>query len=211
MEKAASRANCPVSVSRHWFVILPLACFYLVAEFGRGRIGFVLRDSVWMSSVFDITSNNSEEADRCSGKYIYMYRLPSKFSDDLLRDWRSLNKWFDMCPFIVNSGLGPQLKKKKGWFATNQFMLEVIFHSRMEHYDCLTNDSSRASAVFVPFYAGLDIGRHLWGFNVSVRDTLENNLVEWLKRAPEWRKTRRGGPLPDRRENRVGLHEVGRH
>ncbi|KAI4379342.1 hypothetical protein MLD38_005656 [Melastoma candidum] len=193
MEKDASRESCLLNVSRHWFVILAFASFYLVAEFGCGRIGLksgfgVMNDGLLPSSVSS-TRSGSGVADRCAGRYVYMYRLPSKFNDDLLRNCRSLAKWFDMCPFAVNSGLGPGMEKK-GWFATNQFMLEVIFRGRMEHYECLTNDSSMASAVFVPFYAGLDIGRHLWGFNASVRDSLENDLVEWLKRAPEWRKTR---------------------
>ncbi|KAH1047071.1 hypothetical protein J1N35_037855 [Gossypium stocksii] len=38
---------------------------------------------------------------------------------------------------------------------------------RMEQYKCLTNNSSMASAVFVPFYAGLDFGRYLWDYNTS--------------------------------------------
>ncbi|GMN70574.1 hypothetical protein TIFTF001_039614 [Ficus carica] len=58
----------------------------------------------------------------------------------------------------------------------------------MKHYKCLANDSSLASAVFVPFYAGLDLGRFLWGFNTSVRDALSENLVNWLKERPEWRR-----------------------
>ncbi|XVF37857.1 hypothetical protein REPUB_Repub20aG0047200 [Reevesia pubescens] len=69
----------------------------------------------------------------------------------------------------MNSGLGPKVENPQGvlsdrsWFETNQFLLEVIFHHRMKQYKCLTNDSSLASAIFVPFYAGLDVGRYLWG------------------------------------------------
>lgn len=45
------------------------------------------------------------------------------------------------------------------WFKTSQFALEVIFHSRMRTYPCLTEDYTRADAVYVPFYLGLDISR----------------------------------------------------
>ncbi|XVF37855.1 hypothetical protein REPUB_Repub20aG0047000 [Reevesia pubescens] len=108
-------------------------------------------------------------ADPCSGKYIYVHHLPSRFNYDVLKDCRKLNKWSDMCLSLMNSGLGPKVENPQGvlsdrsWFETNQFLLEVIFHRRMKQYKCLTNDSSLASAIFVPFYAGLDVGRYLWG------------------------------------------------
>ncbi|GFY81491.1 exostosin family protein [Actinidia rufa] len=51
---------------------------------------------------------------------------------------------------------------------------------------CLTNDSQMASAIYVPFYAGLDIGRYLWGFNSSVKDSASIDLEKWLFEKPEW-------------------------
>ncbi|CAA6655384.1 unnamed protein product [Spirodela intermedia] len=51
----------------------------------------------------------------------------------------------------------------------------------------LTKDSSIAAAVFVPFYAGFDISRYLWGYNMSVRDSASLALVEWLEKRPEWK------------------------
>ncbi|KAI9156607.1 hypothetical protein LWI28_009371 [Acer negundo] len=103
---------------------------------------------------------------------------------------------FDMCLFTNNSGFGPPvenfnhgvLSNTRNWFFTNQFMLEVIFHNRMKNYKCLTNDSSLASAIFVPFYAGLDLRRHLWGHKTSVRDASGFELVKWLSEKPEWKK-----------------------
>ncbi|XP_008784724.2 xyloglucan galactosyltransferase KATAMARI1 homolog [Phoenix dactylifera] len=97
-----------------------------------------------------------------------------------------------MCLFTSNAGLGPPLGNSEGiffdagWYATNQFALEVIFHNRMKRYECLTTNSSRASAIFVPFYAGLDVARYLWSYNTSVRDSLSLDLVRWLKSQPEW-------------------------
>lgn len=139
------------------------------------------------------------DSDSCSGRYIYVYDLPKMFNQDLLKNCHSLQRWTDMCPYMSNTGLGPKLIDKsskrrdrllgdKGWFATNQFSLEVIFHNRMKHYKCLTNDSSLASAIFVPFYAGLDVGQYLWGYSTSVRDASPLELVKWLSNRPEWKK-----------------------
>ncbi|KAJ4786728.1 Exostosin family protein [Rhynchospora pubera] len=128
----------------------------------------------------------------CSGRYIYTYDLPTRFNTDLLRECTALCQWTDMCRFIANSGLGPPLNDTSGvllgtgWYATNQFTLEVIFHNRMKQYQCRTTNSSLAAAIYVPFYAGLDIGQHLWGYNMSVRDSLSLDLVQWLKSKPEW-------------------------
>jgi len=96
-----------------------------------------------------------------------------------------------------NMGLGPEVKNKNfkeilvpnnTWYATNQFLLEVIFHNRMKSYECLTNDSSLASAVFVPSYIGLDISRFLWVNNLTVRDASGFELVNWLVEKSEWKK-----------------------
>lgn len=139
----------------------------------------------------------TKKLDHCLGKYIYMYNLPSRFNEDLLKKCHTLNRWENICPHLSNLGLGLQIIKEsdkgalsnENWFATNQFSLELIFHNIMKYYRCLTNDSSLASAVYVPYYAGLDIGSYLWGgFNVSVRDESPEKLIEWLAQRPEWKK-----------------------
>ncbi|KAF8105216.1 hypothetical protein N665_0161s0016 [Sinapis alba] len=145
-------------------------------------------------------AKHPEERDTCVGRYIYMHNIPSIFNDDIIKDCRALIKWFTMCPFMVNSGLGPQVSETDNktthvltsrtgsWYATNQFLLAVIFRERMKHYECLTNDSSLASAFYVPYYAGFDVSRHLWGYNTTVRDELGIKLAKWLRERPEWRK-----------------------
>lgn len=98
-----------------------------------------------------------------------------------------------MCKFTSNAGLGPPLENVEGvfsntgWYATNQFAVDVIFNNRMKQYECLTNDSSIAAAVFVPFYAGFDIARYLWGYNITMRDATSLALVDWLEKRPEWK------------------------
>ncbi|CAN1254918.1 Probable xyloglucan galactosyltransferase GT12 [Linum perenne] len=133
----------------------------------------------------------------CAGRYIYVHRLPNRFNDEVVKNcYYSLLKWWDMCPSLSNFGFGTRLQNPSGkvlmqkscWYATNQFTLEVIFRHRMNSYECLTNDSSLASAIFVPYYAGFDIGRHLWGDNTTVRDALGIELVNWLRNQPEWNK-----------------------
>ncbi|KAL4558617.1 hypothetical protein LXL04_036818 [Taraxacum kok-saghyz] len=133
------------------------------------------------------------ESDPCGGRYVYVHDLPSRFNDDMVKECGSINKWFDMCKSITNSGLGPPLENPegvfsdKGWYATNQFTVDVIFHNRMKQYECLTNDSSMAAAIFVPFYAGFDAARYLWGYNTSTRDAASLDLVDWLQKRDEWK------------------------
>uniref|UniRef100_A0A5B7AK76 Putative xyloglucan galactosyltransferase KATAMARI1-like n=1 Tax=Davidia involucrata TaxID=16924 RepID=A0A5B7AK76_DAVIN len=130
--------------------------------------------------------NDKSEADSCSGRYIYVHDIPSRFNYDLLEQCQTLNKWTNMCQYMMNMGLGPPLPNT-GWFATDQFSLEVIFHNRMKQYECLTNDSSKASAIFVPYYAGLEVARYLWGSNMSMRDSGSLGVVKWLREKPEWK------------------------
>jgi hypothetical protein len=141
-----------------------------------------------------LAARTKRPADSCEGRYIYVHHLPRRFNDDVLKNCSVLVKWLDMCPFLTNLGFGPQVENSEGvlseksWFTTNQFLLEVIFHERMKKYKCLTNDSSFANAIYVPFYAGLDAGRYLWGYNISMRDSLGSDLVKWLAQQPEWKR-----------------------
>ncbi|KAM6578009.1 hypothetical protein CsatB_029846 [Cannabis sativa] len=137
---------------------------------------------------------SNEVSDSCAGRYVYIHNLPRRFNQDLLKNCASLSNWTNMCEFTSNSGFGPPLSNpgkvysNRGWHTTNQFSLEVIFHNRMKQYECLTNDTSLASAFFVPYYAGLDVARYLWGYNISMRDSDSLGLVKWLRQKPEWRK-----------------------
>lgn len=132
------------------------------------------------------------KTDPCGGRYIYVHDLPPRFNEDMLKECRKLSLWTNMCKFTSNAGLGPPLENVEGvfsntgWYATNQFAVDVIFNNRMKQYDCLTRDSSIAAAIFVPFYAGFDIARYLWGYNTSVRDAASLDLVNWLTKRPEW-------------------------
>ncbi|WCJ20513.1 Exostosin family protein [Euphorbia peplus] len=137
--------------------------------------------------------DGESDSESCSGRYIYMHDLPTQFNEDMIKHCELLSEWSNMCIFLSNFGFGPRLTdatfhSKTGWFHTNQFMLEVIFHNRMKTYKCLTNDSSLASAIFVPYYAGLDVARYLWDSNNQLKDYNPDNLTKWLRDKPEWKK-----------------------
>ncbi|KAK4585622.1 hypothetical protein RGQ29_023041 [Quercus rubra] len=153
-------------------------------------------NSATNQSFTDKSLGTYRDIDPCSGRYIYVHDLPSRFNHDLLNKCRSLTRGTNsnMCPYMANLGIGPEIENSQGvlssknWFSTNQFLLEVIFHNKMKRYECLTNDSSLASAIFVPFYAGLDISQYLWNPNISVRDSSGKDLLKWLTERPEWKR-----------------------
>ncbi|KAL9297404.1 hypothetical protein ACSQ67_023300 [Phaseolus vulgaris] len=127
-----------------------------------------------------VANSPSRNLDSCAGQYIYVHGLASRFNEDLVKGCHSLMRWFDMCPYMSNLGLGPKVIEKskekvllkENWYATNQFSLEVIFHNTMKNYKCLTKDSSLASAIYVPYYAGLDVGQYLWGDSMFQQEML---------------------------------------
>ncbi|KAL3652230.1 hypothetical protein CASFOL_001911 [Castilleja foliolosa] len=141
----------------------------------------------------EIVDHKRRASKSCSGRYIYVHDLPARFNQDYIKQCKLLNKWHDMCQYFANDGLGqslgnPQrLFQHSGWYITHQFSLDVIFHNRMKQYECLTNDSSKAAAVYVPFYSGFDISRFLWDpYNTSVKDADVVDLFKMLREKPEW-------------------------
>uniref|UniRef100_A0ACD5TSR1 Uncharacterized protein n=1 Tax=Avena sativa TaxID=4498 RepID=A0ACD5TSR1_AVESA len=129
--------------------------------------------------------------DRCAGRYVYMYDLPPRFNADLARDCRRLSSSTDMCRHLVNDGFGPAITDggslpESGAYATDQYMLDLIFHARMRRYECLTADPAAATAVYVPFYAGFDLAMNMDKSDLSERDALPQDMVDWLVRRPEW-------------------------
>lgn len=171
-------------------------CFALLCLHNSSSLGF----SNWVN----ILGNRHVHSivDSCSGRYIYIHDdLPARFNYDLLSNCKSLSAGssmssdtVNMCPYLVNFGLGPEIESSEGvlanksWFTTNPYLLEVIFHNRMKQYDCLTSIPSLASAIYVPYYTGLDASLHLWDTNLTVRDSSAKDLVKWISGKPEWKK-----------------------
>lgn len=128
----------------------------------------------------------------CKDRYVYIHRVPREWNAQIVADCHLLKEWTDMCVALSNAGLGPPLRgsdsnfTSTGWYETHQFALEVIFHHRMMQHDCITTDSSKASAIYVPFYAGLDAQRTLWSDDIPLRDANPLKFEQWLISRPEW-------------------------
>ncbi|KAF5478459.1 hypothetical protein F2P56_005018 [Juglans regia] len=104
----------------------------------------------------------------CTNRWIHIRRLPSQFNHDLLSNCSQYPLFFDFCPYLPNHGLGLKTHSRShSWFRTDTFMLELIFHRRMLEYPCLTPDPDLANAVYLPYYAGIDALRYLYGPDVN--------------------------------------------
>uniref|UniRef100_A0A0E0M8D1 Exostosin GT47 domain-containing protein n=1 Tax=Oryza punctata TaxID=4537 RepID=A0A0E0M8D1_ORYPU len=134
-----------------------------------------------------------DKSDRCGGRYMYVQELPLRFNTDMVKNCAALFPWTDMCKFTANGGFGPQMSggggvfQETGWYNSDKYTVDIIFHDRMRRYECLTGDPSLAAAVYVPFFAGLEVWRHLWGFNVTTRDAMALEVVDIITSRPEWR------------------------
>ncbi|KAM0873891.1 hypothetical protein ACQ4PT_037775 [Festuca glaucescens] len=135
-------------------------------------------------------------SDKCDGRYVYMYDLPPRFNADLVGDCSGPNASTDKCKHAANGGFGPVITgggggelPERGVYDTDQFSLSMIFHARMKQHECLTSRPAAAAAVYIPFYAGLDVERYLGQEHndSSASDALARGLVEWLLARPEWR------------------------
>ncbi|WCJ32336.1 Exostosin family protein [Euphorbia peplus] len=117
-----------------------------------------------------------------------MYELPPEFNLGLLRDCSKLNIYMNMCPYVANRGLGQPLSTAVNWFATHQFMAEMIFHARLENHPCRTFNPATADLFYVPFYGGLYASSVFREPNLTVRDELAVRLVDFLVKQPTWQK-----------------------
>ncbi|KAM3370086.1 hypothetical protein ACQJBY_017765 [Aegilops geniculata] len=144
----------------------------------------------------------SSTASSCQGRYVYMLDVPSRFN--VLRDCVEGSPAFQdvwhVCSLMANVGMGPVLPPatgngsdgdtgvipNTGWYATDQYALEVIVHNRMRQYECLTDDPAAATALYVPYYPGLELQQHLCGFNATVRNGPSSEFLQWLSARPQW-------------------------
>ncbi|KAK1274327.1 hypothetical protein QJS04_geneDACA020644 [Acorus gramineus] len=120
---------------------------------------------------------------------VYVYDLPPMFNSDLINDCDSLNPWNSRCDALSNSGFGRRLRPS--WYATDQFAAELIFHRRILHHRCRTSDPSSASAFYIPFYAGLAVGKYLWSSNHTSRDRDFHceKLLRWVSHQEPYRRS----------------------
>ncbi|TKW06085.1 hypothetical protein SEVIR_7G218600v4 [Setaria viridis] len=147
-------------------------------------------------------ARRDENDSSCGGGLVYVYDLPAAFNEDLLAMCGSLAPMYSLCPYLANDGLGlpaagtnlSSLLPREllgSWYASDQFALEHIVHRRLLSHRCRTADPSRATAFFVPFYAGLAVGRHLWAANATGTDRDRDcvALLSWLHGQPWYRRS----------------------
>lgn len=136
----------------------------------------------------------------CPHGRIYLYDdVPSMLNQDLLDNCNDIDPWSSRCLALSNSGFGPPAtglhtlvpsNLTAAWHWTDLYAAEVIFHDRMKNYRCLTSDQSVATAFYIPFYAGLAVGKYLWhNHTARDRDLHAARMLEWIQDQPPWRRS----------------------
>ncbi|KAK6125299.1 hypothetical protein DH2020_040961 [Rehmannia glutinosa] len=138
-------------------------------------------------------------SEECPSGSVYAYDLPSMFNRDLvLPNCTDLDPWNWECGIVSNHGYGraaTELRRilpadlYKSWYHTNQYNLEVIFHHRILKHKCRTPEPESATAYYIPFYAGLAVGKHLWMNDTSKRDRHCKMMLRWVKNQKHWKKS----------------------
>ncbi|KAF6160315.1 hypothetical protein GIB67_019084 [Kingdonia uniflora] len=122
------------------------------------------------------------------------------FNKELFDKCDELNQWNSMCAALLNDGFGSRAVTLRGvvpenltsaWYWTDQFAAEIIFHNRMMGHKCRTLEPEGATGFYVPFYAGLAVGKYLWSANYSARDRDFHSvmLLKWLQEQLFWKRS----------------------
>lgn len=175
---------------RTWLILLILALQLLLLLTAR---------SFPVSSTRRLPSPNTTPPSACNSGRVFVYDLPPVFNKELSDDCHGLNPWNSRCNALSNGGFGPPAADLDGiiprslipaWYSTDQFMAEVIYHNRMLEHRCRTLDPDSASAFFVPFYAGLAVGKFLWSnYSSQDRDRHCEMLLQWLGKQSYWKRS----------------------
>uniref|UniRef100_A0A0D9XXW4 Exostosin GT47 domain-containing protein n=1 Tax=Leersia perrieri TaxID=77586 RepID=A0A0D9XXW4_9ORYZ len=134
--------------------------------------------------------------DSCEGRYVYMLEIPRKFQmlTECVEGSPAFEDPYNPCVVMSNSGLARDelIATSNPWhwlkcrYNTDQYALEVIFHNRMRHYDCLTTDAATATAIYVPFYPAIELNRHKCGSSATERNNPSKQFLRWLTSQPTW-------------------------
>ncbi|KAH6812778.1 glycosyltransferase 18 [Perilla frutescens var. frutescens] len=168
-------------------------CFWIFTAF------FLIPLLIIISVTPHRTAAVSAVSKECPSGRVYAYDLPSMFNDDLLlHNCTDLDPWNWQCGIAANHGLGgpaAELRRvlpenlSKSWYRTNQFALELIFHRRILRHRCRTLEPESAAAFYIPFYAGLAVGKNLWINDTAKRDLHSKAVMRWVQQREPWRKS----------------------
>ncbi|KAI3794111.1 hypothetical protein L1987_36738 [Smallanthus sonchifolius] len=136
---------------------------------------------------------------KCHDGKVYVYELPPIFNSDLVGTCEDLDPWHWQCGVATNGGYGMTATELAGivpeslapaWHRTNQFSSEIIFHNRIMKHKCRTTEPESATVFYIPFYAGLAVGKYLFSDSTTEeRDFHGVKLIEWVQAQPYWRKS----------------------
>ncbi|KAL3755868.1 hypothetical protein ACJRO7_002854 [Eucalyptus globulus] len=138
------------------------------------------------------TDPPSADHDQCGSGKIYVYEVPSFFNAEILKQCDNLNPWSSRCDALANNGFGQPTagrlagivpeKLAPAWFWTDQFVSEILFHNRMLKHPCRTTEPGSAAAFYIPFYAGLAVGKYLWSnSSAKERDRHCEMMLRWVQ------------------------------
>ena len=136
--------------------------------------------------------NPSPEPDKqCSYGKFYVYDLPPEFNAEIYQNCDKLSPWGSRCAALSNGGFGQKAtgierivpaNLSHAWYWTDQFAAEIIFHHRMLRHKCRTLAAESAAAFYIPFYAGLAVGKYLWdGYTPRDRDQPCEKMLDWVQ------------------------------
>ncbi|GLJ29546.1 hypothetical protein SUGI_0582760 [Cryptomeria japonica] len=160
-----------------------------------GTILLLIVSLMYMSSNNEFhVQSGSFASGTCQGKRIYMYNLPDKFNTLILKNCSGqIVPWLNFCPHAQNDGFGSAIANHSGWYASDLYMVELVFHRRMMEYPCLVDSMEAADAFYVPYYSGLDALRFLYGSDRGKAGEHGSELVAWLEENGGSRWRRKGG------------------
>ncbi|XP_051127258.1 xyloglucan galactosyltransferase XLT2-like [Andrographis paniculata] len=138
------------------------------------------------------------KSEKCPNGMMYVYDLPAMFNQELLDRCGDLDPWNSRCNAISNRGLGPPATGISGvpenlipaWYWTDMFAGEVMYHSRALQHKCRTTAAESAAAFYIPFYAGLAVGKYLFTNSTATeRDLYCEKVLTWIGDQPPWKRS----------------------
>ena len=140
-----------------------------------------------------------EPEDQCSSGRVFVYDLPENFNLEILAKCDRLNPWSSRCDAMANGGLGPIAIGLSGivpenlvpaWYWTDQFVSEIVFHNRMLKHKCRVLEPESATAFYIPFYAGLAVGKYLWSNSTAEDCDLHYGMMlKWVQDQPYFKRS----------------------
>ncbi|CAO2838973.1 unnamed protein product [Amaranthus hypochondriacus] len=199
--KTTSFFSFPLLHPRSCLLLFILLLQILILSFSRNRPISLSSSPPPFSIAISVanSSNNlnpnpnpiTNSTDPCQFGNFFVYNLPAQFNYDIYKNCDKLSPWGSQCSALSNNGFG---RKATGidhfiprnltdaWYFTDQFASEIIFHNRMLHHKCRTLEPESAAAYYIPFYAGLAVGKYLWyDYSDKDRDQHCEMMLEWVQ------------------------------